>query len=40
MGTQHLPNALIKGNGKLTNNITQEIQNNYDNNITDEFLNQ
>ena len=30
--------ALIKGNGKLTNNITQEIQNNYDNNITDEFF--
>ena len=31
-------NALVKGDGKLTTNISHEIQYNYDNNITDEFL--
>jgi len=29
---------MVKGDGKLTTNISHEIQYNYDNNITDEFL--
>jgi 2,3-bisphosphoglycerate-independent phosphoglycerate mutase len=29
---------LVNGNGKQTDNFTQSIQNSYDNNITDEFL--
>ena len=31
-------NALTQGKGKLTQNICQEIEHNYNNNITDEFL--
>ncbi len=31
-------NALTKGKGELSNNICQTIENNYDNDVTDEFL--